>query len=124
MIKPLILFLVAAVVDPSITNIIGVMIGAIVTITMGIIAYKTVSLNKKFEAQTNKIDLTLRKTEVIEGHVNSERTAAAGKIAMLEKEISLLREMTADKTTTAALLAQAAATQPVTPAVQDSKEKL
>lgn len=99
-----------AVVDPSISNIIGVVIGAIVTITMGIIAYKTVLLNKRIDAQTDKIDLTLRKTEVIEGHVNSEKTAAAGKIETLEKENSLLREMMADKKETAALLAQAAAT--------------
>lgn len=61
------------------------------------------------QVQTDKIDETLRKTAVIEGHVNSEKTRAAGEIATLEKEVLLLRELMADKKETAALLAQSAA---------------
>lgn len=60
------------------------------------------------QEQTNKIDETLRKTAVIEGHVNSEKTRAAGEIATLQKEVLLLRELMADKKETAALLAQSA----------------
>lgn len=58
------------------------------------------------QVQTDKIDETLRKTAVIEGHVNSEKTRAAGEIATLQKEVLLLRELMADKKETAALLAQ------------------
>lgn len=61
------------------------------------------------QEQTNKIDETLRKTAVIEGHVNSEKTRAAGEIATLQKEVLLLRELMADKKETASLLAQSVA---------------
>jgi CheY-like chemotaxis protein len=49
------------------------------------------------------------KTDVILGHVNSEKTAAEGRIATLRVENDLLREMLTDKKATAALLAQAVA---------------
>jgi hypothetical protein len=45
--------------------------------------------------------------EAIKGHVNSERTASDGVIKALRAEIQLLRDMIADKKTTADLLAQA-----------------
>jgi hypothetical protein len=52
---------------------------------------------------------TSAKTDVILGHVNSEKTASEGRIAALRIENDLLREMLTDKKSTAALLAQAAA---------------
>lgn len=61
------------------------------------------------QEQTSKIEETLRKTAVIEGHVNSEKTRAAGEIATLQKEVLLLRELMADKKETASLLAQSVA---------------
>ena len=49
-------------------------------------------------------------TAKIEGHVNSEKTAAEGRETTLKRENELLREMLTGQKTTAALLAQAAAT--------------
>lgn len=48
-----------------------------------------------------------QKVTAIEGHVNSEKTAAEGREAAKDKEIALLREMLNDRKQTAALLAQA-----------------
>lgn len=45
----------------------------------------------------------------INGHVNSEKTAAEGRERAKDKEIALLREVLADKQHTAGLLAQAQA---------------
>lgn len=50
------------------------------------------------------------KVSAIEGHVNSEKTAAEGREAMKDKEILMLREMLAERKITAALLAQSVAT--------------
>lgn len=49
------------------------------------------------------------KVAKIEAHVNGERTAAEGTRKLLENENRLLKDMVADKTMTARLLAQAAA---------------
>lgn len=74
------------------------------TITMGWIAFKTVS--KKVDEQKRVNDLTLQKTAVIEGHVNSKETKYLGDIAALQQEVRILRETLSDKKETAALLAQ------------------
>jgi hypothetical protein len=50
------------------------------------------------------------KVSAIEGHVNSEKTAADGREAALRGEIILLREIITDLRSRAALLAQAAST--------------
>lgn len=90
-----------AVIDPSITNLMAAVVGGVVTVVMGWFAFKTTLASLK------------EKVDKIEGHVNSEKTAAEGREAALRKENALLREIMADKKETAALLAQAVATQPV-----------
>jgi hypothetical protein len=50
------------------------------------------------------------KVSAIEGHVNSEKTAAEGRIDNLRNENALLREMIVDRKQTASLLAQSVAT--------------
>lgn len=56
------------------------------------------------------VQLTTRgKVEVIQGHVNSEKTAAEGRENTLKVENQLLREQLAEHKNIAALLAQAAA---------------
>jgi hypothetical protein len=52
---------------------------------------------------------TRGKIEVIQGHVNSEKTADAGRIAAKDMEIQLLREQIVDLKAAAGLLAQASA---------------
>lgn len=52
---------------------------------------------------------TKENTEVIKGHVNSERTELVGKLEAAKIENRLLREMLIDKSMTASLLAQSAA---------------
>lgn len=89
----------------------GVLIAGVGVVIVNIITARSAA--KRQEA-------TLRKVEVIEGHVNSEKTESAGRIALLQNENALLRDMLTDKKTTAALLAQAAATSvavPSTPTV-------
>lgn len=95
---------VVATIDPSIASIVSVCVGGAVTITMGWIAFKTVS--KKVDEQKRVNDLTLQKTVVIEGHVNSKETKYLGDIAALQQEVRILRETLSDKKETAALLAQ------------------
>jgi hypothetical protein len=50
------------------------------------------------------------KVTAIEGHVNSEKTAAEGRENTLKRENELLREMLTERKQTAALLAQSVAT--------------
>lgn len=61
------------------------------------------------QVTTESIMTVARDTEAIKGHVNSEKTAAQGREALLQRENHLLREMLTDKSTTARLLAQAVA---------------
>lgn len=56
-----------------------------------------------------------QKVTAIEGHVNSEKTAAEGRERAKDMEIALLREMLTDRKLTAALLAQAASHPPIVP---------
>lgn len=56
-----------------------------------------------------KMDRTSEKVAVIEGHVNSEKTADSAKIAYLQKEIALRQHMLDEKDKVAGLLAQSLA---------------
>lgn len=89
-------------------------IGAIATAAVTIIR----ALGEvRHEQRSNavRVDSIAKDTEAIKGHVNSEKTAADGRLAAKEQEIQLLREMLADKKVTAALLAQAASHPHLTP---------
>lgn len=55
-----------------------------------------------------KIDQTLMKTAVIEGHVNSEKAQLVEQLKSKETEITLLKNVIVDKDKDKALLAQAA----------------
>jgi hypothetical protein len=59
---------------------------------------------------------TFGSVKAIEGHVNSEKTAADGRELLLKNENALLREMLDERKTTAALLAQSTAMTAATPA--------
>lgn len=104
--------------NPTEITALAVAAGALVT-AVGAVAVKIIGAlsdaARQRQAQTEKIDETLRKTAVIEGHVNSEKTRAAGEIAALKVEIVLLRETMADKKETAALLAQSVVATPPSP---------
>lgn len=94
---------------------VGVLIAGVGVVVVNVInaraqSRKLDAQDEKLVKQGEKLEQNLRTTEVIAGHVNSEKTAAQGKITTLEKEVALLREMMADKTAAATLLAQAAAT--------------
>lgn len=97
--------------NPAEITTLAVAAGALVT-TVGAVAVKIIAAlsdaARQRQAQTDKIDETLRKTAVIEGHVNSEKTRAEGEIAALKTEIAVLRETMADQKEAAALLAQSA----------------
>lgn len=80
---------------------ITLIIGGIVAI-IGAIATAVVTIITAWHAVASKVS-------VIEGHVNSEKTAAEGRERTLQHENALLREMLNDRKTTAQLLAQARA---------------
>jgi hypothetical protein len=84
-------------------------IAALATAAVGIIAAVAAGIVSIITAWRTIVT----KVSAIEGHVNSEKTAAAGREATLTRENQLLREMLAERTTTAALLAQAAANKSV-----------
>lgn len=73
------------------------------------LAAKRIATEAKAEtvAQTLKLDSVAKDTAVVLGHVNSEKSAAEGRLATVKRENELLREMIADKIHTAGLLAQA-----------------
>jgi hypothetical protein len=54
---------------------------------------------------STKMDATLTKTAVIEGHVNSEKAESNQKIVALERENDILRSVINDKDKVAAVLA-------------------
>jgi hypothetical protein len=101
-------------VDPLTVTLIGGMIvtviSAIVTGVVSIITAIQVKAAKDQQAQNGeRIVTVVASTKAIEGHVNSEKTAAQGREVALQQENKMLREMVAEKANTAALLAQAAA---------------
>lgn len=69
---------------------------------VGAIIQNTVSIWRS----GNKIEDTLTKTTVIEGHVNSQATRYEEKIIALQKEVEILKQIIVDKDKMAALLAQ------------------
>jgi hypothetical protein len=101
--------------DPVTITIIGgqivLIIGAIVTGILAVITHlRMTSVKEQQQVTVTRLDTVAADTEAIKGHVNSEKTAAEGRLAALQKENDLLREMLTDKKATAALLAQAVAT--------------
>lgn len=80
--------------------ILGVLIAGAVTI-IGALAAAAVTMITAWRTIAQKV-------ASIEGHVNSEKTAAEGREATLKVENTLLREMLVEKKQVAALLAQAA----------------
>jgi hypothetical protein len=110
-------------VDPMTITVVGGMvvtvITAIATAAVSIITSLRVSAVAKQQASdTSQLNTVRASTEAIEGHVNSEKTAANGREALLQTENRLLREMLTHETSTAALLAQAASVRP-TPTVAE-----
>lgn len=79
---------------PEVVLIIGA-IGAIIQNTVSI--WRT----------SNKIDSTLTKTSIIEGHVNGQASRYDEKVNSLLKEIEILKQIITDKEKTSALLIQA-----------------
>jgi len=101
-------------VDPLTITLLGGMIvtviGALVTGIVSIITAVHMTAVRAQQAVNTASLLTVAKdAEAIKGHVNSEKTAADGREATLQRENALLREMIADKTRSAQLLAQATA---------------
>jgi len=90
----------------AVSAAIGVLITGIVQV---ITAVRTTAALKENTVITQA---TLTKTAVIEGHVNSEKTADAKTIEFQARENQMLREQLAQKDRVAGLLAQAAATIP------------
>lgn len=89
---------------PTIT----VIIGGIVTVigVLGPAVVTIIAALRRVEGITTTVAVSAAK---IEGHVNSEKTAADGRELALRREIELLRELLATQKQTAALLAQATA---------------
>lgn len=76
--------------------------GAAGSVVIGAVAAGIVSIITAWRTIAGKVS-------AIEGHVNSEKTAAQGRMDALMAENALLREMLGERKLTAALLAQAAA---------------
>lgn len=101
-------------IDPMTVTIVGGMIVTIITaIVTGVVSIITAMRVTQVGAQgaqtASQLVSVAKDTETIKGHVNSEKTAATGREHALQQENRLLREMIADKSVTASLLAQAAA---------------
>jgi hypothetical protein len=84
----------------------GVLIGGLGAVIVNIIV--ALRTGKQLEVVNAKAD-------VITGHVNSASDRAAAQIAVLQREVSLMRAVIAEKRETAALLAQAVTLGPPTP---------
>lgn len=100
--SPLMLTLMAGLLVTLITTLAG----AIVTV---ITALRVSKVKDMAAGQAGTMLTVERNTEAIKGHVNGERTITDNKIATLQTENALLREMLSDQKVTALLLAQAAA---------------
>ena len=100
--------------DPTTLTLVGglsvTIIAALAAAIVSVInALRIADVMVKQDADSVRMDTVSKDTEAIKGHVNSEKTAAAGREDALRKENELLREIIADKKSTAGLLAQAAA---------------
>jgi len=89
-----------------IVTVITAIAGAIVSI---ITAIRVTAVQSLTATNTSTVLEVAKSTAKIEGHVNSEKTASEGREHALRKENDLLREMLAERKSTAALLAQSTA---------------
>jgi hypothetical protein len=105
-----------------IVSVIGSLAAAVVSI---ITALRVGAVKEQASANTGTILELAKSTAKIEGHVNSEKTAAEGREYALRVENTLLRERIVEHQQTAALLAQATANRrrpSLEPLIEDKKE--
>lgn len=84
----------------TILSAVGVLVATIATAVINI-------MFARMKVVASKVDTTLEKMSVVEGHVNSAATKAEGIIASQAAQIQLLRDTIDTQKQTAALLAQA-----------------
>jgi len=89
---------------PALTVIITGVVTIIGAVSAGVVV--VIKALRERDAVLHDVGVSVAK---IEGHVNSEKTAAEERAKAKDREIELLREMLNQQKTTAALLAQAQA---------------
>jgi hypothetical protein len=93
-----------------VAGLIASLIGTLATAVVQVVtAFRVTAVKQATDLNASTLLVVAKDTEAIKGHVNSEKTAAEGKLNTAMRENELLREMLADRKATAALLAQAVA---------------
>lgn len=72
---------------------------------------------------SNKVDQNLMKTAVIEGHVNSEKSALNEQLVSKDREIKILRDTITERDRIASLLAQSVASRIPPTTIEKVKDK-